>query len=217
MNSRRAFTLIELLAVVAIIGILAALLLPAVARAKEAGRRTLCLGNLRQVTLAIRLYAEDHDDALPALPDPNPFPNGVGAYYKELVKGRLGLNGPASPNEKVFHCPSDRKLRNDRNHAFASYTFNGYEVGEGSLPRITGQKISEIRAPDRAVMAAEWPAFFGGAWHPFVEETRPNLKNAIGFVDGHVSTTRIYWNGVPGSEPRNYEPIAGYNYSWSGR
>jgi hypothetical protein len=42
------------------------------------------MSNLRQVNLAIHLYADDFDDQLPILPTPNPYPNGVGAYYKEL-------------------------------------------------------------------------------------------------------------------------------------
>src|SRR5436190_1378482 len=108
MNAKRAFSLIELLVVIAIIAILAALLLPALSRAKETARRSACVSNLRQVNLAIHFYADDASDGLPALPDPNPYPNGVGAYYKELVKGYLGLKGVISSNESVFICPSDR-------------------------------------------------------------------------------------------------------------
>src|SRR5437879_8849228 len=128
MNTNRAFTLIELLVVIAIIAILAVLLLPALSRAKETARRTACASNLRQVNLAIRLYSEDYSDSLPVLPDPNPYPNGVGAYYKQLVKGYLGLTGPASSNENVFICPSDRIVQTQLMHAFTSYTFNGYET-----------------------------------------------------------------------------------------
>ena len=210
------FTLIELLVVIAIIGILAALLLPVLSKAKEKARLTTCVSNLRQVNLAIRLYADDYKDALPVLPDPNPYPNGVGAYYKQLVKGNLGLTGPASPDETVFTCPSDRVLRNQIGHAFTSYTFNGYEVGPGDIPRITGQKLGSIKNPTKAVLAGEWPAFFGGSWHPVVNDDHPDAKNVLSFVDGHAVLTKIYWDGVSDSDPGKYEPPAGYDYNWDG-
>jgi prepilin-type N-terminal cleavage/methylation domain-containing protein len=216
MKTKRAFTLIELLVVIAIIGILAALLLPALSQAKENGRRTACGNNLRQVNLAIRLYADDGADALPVLPTPNPYPNGVGAYYKQLVKGYLGLTGPASPTEKVFTCSSDRILQTQVGHAFTSYTFNGYEVGPNAIPRITGQKLSAIKNPAKAVLAGEWPAFFGGSWHPVVNQDQPDAKDELGFVDGHVGFTKIYWDGVSDSDPGNYEPPMGYDYNWNG-
>jgi len=216
MNDKRAFTLIELLVVIAIIAILAALLLPTLSRAKETGRRTACVSNLRQINLAIRLYADDYSDSLPVLPDPNPYPNGVGAYYKQLVKGYLGLTGPASRNEKAFVCPSDRVLQTQIGHAFTSYTFNGYEVGPGAIPRITGQKLGAIKSPAKAVLAGEWPAFFGGSWHPLVNGDYSEAKAVLSFVDGHASFSKIYWDGVSDSDPCNYEPPAGYDYNWDG-
>jgi prepilin-type N-terminal cleavage/methylation domain-containing protein len=65
MKSRRAFTLVELLVVIAIIAILAALLLPALAMAKEKSYRTHCINNFKQLALAIQMYADDHVDQLP--------------------------------------------------------------------------------------------------------------------------------------------------------
>src|SRR5881396_178021 len=59
------FTLIELLVVIAIIAILAALLLPALARAKEQGRSVACRSNLRQITLGVMMYAEENDEYFP--------------------------------------------------------------------------------------------------------------------------------------------------------
>lgn len=64
---RAAFTLLELLVVIAVIGVLAGLLMPALGRAKGRARDAQCLGNLRQLGLLVRLHAEDHGGRLPAL------------------------------------------------------------------------------------------------------------------------------------------------------
>ena len=216
-RDRTGFTLIELMVVIAITAILVAVLLSVLSRAKVRAKQNECLSNLKQINLAIRLYSDDYADSLPVLPTPNPYPNGVGAYYKQLVKVYLGLGGPASPDEKVFTCPSDRTVKSQILNAFTSYTFNGYETGPGAIPRITGKKLDAVKSPAKAALVGEFPAFFGGGWHPLVKsEAFPDAKNFLSFVDSHVGFTKIYWDGIPGSNPCNYEPPGGYDYNWDG-
>jgi prepilin-type N-terminal cleavage/methylation domain-containing protein/prepilin-type processing-associated H-X9-DG protein len=79
-SSRRAFTLVELLVVIAIIALLAALLLPALARAKEAGRKAACISNLRQMGIAIHTYAADNAGRIPYGPIAPPFTHPAEFY-----------------------------------------------------------------------------------------------------------------------------------------
>ncbi len=128
-NARRnAFTLIELLVVIAIIAILAAMLLPALAAAKEKANRAQCVNNLRQLGIAYTMYAGDNQDKYPVTQaGSNPVNVINGGYYTRwiaygpgLVNVKVDVNNPTIKftdfgallpakfvgNGKIFYCPS---------------------------------------------------------------------------------------------------------------
>ncbi len=113
---KRAFTLVEMLVVIGIIGILTALLLPAVMRTKETGRSAVCLNNLHQIGLGLQLYAQENGNLLPVMYDRGTNNIGQTPYFDQVMLPFV------SGVSNVFHCPSDNE------HLFeltgSSYSWN---------------------------------------------------------------------------------------------
>lgn len=209
---KRGFTLIELLVVIAIIAILAALLLPALARAKATAKRIACVNNVRQISFALNLYANDHGDTM------NYFTNDIYYAYKDCLLPYLGVPPNVQSNIPLFDCPMETGFFQAEFAHFSSYGFNGLDRGNGDLG-LADRKLATVRAPSRTALVGEIAGGLAVSWHhPQPQGAQHFDARAVaGFVDSHVSYIKIYWNGSGGVEnfPFRYEPPAGYEYKWT--
>jgi prepilin-type N-terminal cleavage/methylation domain-containing protein/prepilin-type processing-associated H-X9-DG protein len=192
---RKGFTLIELLVVIAIIGILAAMLLPALSKARRTAQRASCLTNIKQISLACMMYADENDGQLPVAPvfdwevGPSWYLSSYSpiTYFQDVIKDQIA-NVPGHIT-KVFKCPGAKKdfqggwlLRPET----CAYQYNCFwsahdAKGPPFVPATApGRRLSNVARPSDAILVADM-AFFN--WQP---SWLPHEGINIGYVDGHA-------------------------------
>jgi prepilin-type N-terminal cleavage/methylation domain-containing protein len=146
------FTLIELLVVIAIIGILAALLLPALSAAREKGRQAACISNLKQIGLALEMYANDNDEYYPR-------PIGV-ADWGDPSPGWMEQVFEYVKNKNVYKCASYPYARHQTDYCYFLTGRAAYIYGGSSGFAATWRKL--IRDPSVFILGGDtnfdWPS-----------------------------------------------------------
>ena len=194
-----AFTLIELLIVIGIIAILAALLLTALSRAKEKGRTIVSLNNVRQWILACQMYSDDNEDFFPYEGNPGAINAGLNleAWYntassyanQPALKDLYAQNSPPMPGDRsIWICPSHRTApigAVTMKNPFFTYGFNN-RMDPNGPDRF---KREQVLQPSDTVVFTESGGDFSYASGVYTV-ARHNLRANLGFADGHVATVR---------------------------
>ncbi len=188
------FTLLELLVVVGIIGLLTALLWPALGRAREAGRRIVCVSHLRQIGMALTMYAQENEgDFYPPI-----YGTGNPPETQRMAKlARFGIK------ESMFFCPSDPNLgpqstiydpAEPKSHSYVLNALDELGLGVGQSP-----SARHIDNPSGVILVGEkkpsetdfYMSFANGETDRMLDQTRHNGGANFLFADNHVEHLRV--------------------------
>jgi prepilin-type N-terminal cleavage/methylation domain-containing protein/prepilin-type processing-associated H-X9-DG protein len=219
-STKRGFTLIELLVVIAVIAVLMGILMPALNRARELGKRASCMSNLKNLSLCWVMYADDHDGRLPSggtdgdtcWVNHEGFDNSIGiagnvSREQGVLAIKAGVLWPYTKDEGLYRCPTASSVESRTYVMPDSYASRGQHGGlkqlHGAPDSLLNTNRNRIkRAAERMTFLDEgvssgvtWSIYYAQPrwWDPV--PVRHGTGTTIGFADGHVE----YWKW---SDPR---------------
>lgn len=196
---RRGFTLVELLVAIAILALLAGILFPVFAKARERGRAAVCLANLKQIGLAVTAYADDFDEKYPYGIDwaDRYFPHiwaDQPAYQAQLLAMPYlpDLLTAYGVDQRLWECPADRGVTVDQITGAAAYVEQawrawGMSYGYRTELAFRQLRMSSLQEPSRTNLLGD----IDGAWHFGTTDDYATYRYQICFADGHAKSVTL--------------------------
>ncbi len=218
MSKRRGFTLIELLVVVAIITILLAILLPALARARESTKSLSCASNLRSLAVGVQIYAQENNSFFPQASSRPPTWSVIWMFQLELVvnpsRTNTGNDHGFWNDVKLWRCISEDPTRSAYGYSYGynAQATNMFDPNYSFWP-CTSLKITAIGNPSGKIVLGDSTDFLIAGNQPvsWANNVKPNhlyqTKANIAWVDGHVTS----------ETPSTVMPVGAFWYGdWGG-